>query len=148
MPQVIEAGHVYLAKPPLFGLIKGTGSSRKIDYLYDEVALEKKLTEKNLDSIKGLVGAGLDAISDTTETLERDTILLPHVNTDKCVGCGRCVISCMDGGHQALHLNENRKPVLNGMKCVGCHLCILVCPEKAIHSVRKRIRRPKQNESE
>lgn len=45
MPQVIEEGHVYLAKPPLFGLIKGTGSSRKIDYLYDEVALENKLTE-------------------------------------------------------------------------------------------------------
>ena len=46
MPDVIAAGHVYLAKPPLFGLIKGTGNSRKIDYLYDEVALEKKLTEK------------------------------------------------------------------------------------------------------
>ena len=46
MPQVIEQGHVYLAKPPLFGLIKGTGSSRKIDYVYDEVALENKLTEK------------------------------------------------------------------------------------------------------
>lgn len=46
MPDVIEAGHVYLAKPPLFGLIKGTGNTRKIDYLYDEVALEKKLTEK------------------------------------------------------------------------------------------------------
>ncbi len=46
MPQVIEEGHVYLAKPPLFGLIKGTGSSRKIDYLYDETALENKLTEK------------------------------------------------------------------------------------------------------
>ena len=46
MPQVIEQGHVYLAKPPLFGLIKGTGNTRKIDYLYDEVALENKLTEK------------------------------------------------------------------------------------------------------
>ena len=46
MPQVIEQGHVYLAKPPLFGLIKGTGNSRKIDYVYDEVALENKLTEK------------------------------------------------------------------------------------------------------
>ena len=46
MPQVIEAGHVYLAKPPLLGLIKGTGANRKIDYLYDEVALEKKLSEK------------------------------------------------------------------------------------------------------
>ncbi len=46
MPEVIKAGHVYLAKPPLFGLIKGTGSARKIDYMYDEVALENKLTEK------------------------------------------------------------------------------------------------------
>ncbi len=46
MPEVIKAGHVYLAKPPLFGLTKGTGSNRKIDYVYDEVALEKKLAEK------------------------------------------------------------------------------------------------------
>ena len=46
MPEVIKAGHVYLAKPPLFGLIKGTGSARRIDYMYDEVALENKLTEK------------------------------------------------------------------------------------------------------
>ena len=46
MPQVIEQGHVYLAKPPLFGLIKGTGNTRKIDYLYDEAALENRITEK------------------------------------------------------------------------------------------------------
>lgn len=46
MPQVIEEGHVYLAKPPLFGLIKGTGNTRKIDYMYDENALEAKLAEK------------------------------------------------------------------------------------------------------
>ena len=46
MPEVIKAGHVYLAKPPLFGLTKGTGNNRKIDYVYDEVALEKKLQEK------------------------------------------------------------------------------------------------------
>ena len=46
MPEVIKAGHVYLAKPPLFGLIKGTGSGRKIDYIYDEQALEDTLTKK------------------------------------------------------------------------------------------------------
>ena len=46
MPEVIKAGHVYLAKPPLFGLIKGTGAGRKIDYIYDEVALEETLTKK------------------------------------------------------------------------------------------------------
>ena len=46
MSEVIEAGHVYLAKPPLFGLSRGTGNNRKIDYVYDEVALEQKLNEK------------------------------------------------------------------------------------------------------
>ncbi len=52
MPDVIKAGHVYLAKPPLFGLIKGTGSTRKIDYMYDEDALERRLTEKIEERIK------------------------------------------------------------------------------------------------
>lgn len=46
MPEVIKAGHVYLAKPPLFGLTKGTGSNRKIEYAYNEEALEQKLSEK------------------------------------------------------------------------------------------------------
>ena len=46
MPEVVAGGHVYLAKPPLFGLIKGTGNGRKIDYIYDEEALENTLTEK------------------------------------------------------------------------------------------------------
>lgn len=46
MPEVIKAGHVYLAKPPLFGLIKGTGSGRKIEYIYNEEALEHTLTKR------------------------------------------------------------------------------------------------------
>lgn len=46
MPEVITDGHVYLAKPPLFGLIKGTGAGRKIDYVYDERALDEILTQK------------------------------------------------------------------------------------------------------
>ena len=63
MPEVIETGHVYLAKPPLFGLIKGTGSTRKIEYLYDEVSLENRLTEKIEEKRKS--GAKID------ETQER-----------------------------------------------------------------------------
>ena len=46
MPEIIKEGHVYLAKPPLFGLIKGTGNARKIEYIYDEEALEKRINEK------------------------------------------------------------------------------------------------------
>ena len=46
MPEVIKVGHVYLAKPPLFGLIKGTGNTRKIEYIYNEEALEHTLAKR------------------------------------------------------------------------------------------------------
>ena len=75
------------------------------------------------------------------DTLERDTVLFPQFIRERCNGCGRCKISCEDGGHQAIKLNEKRRPVLNGKKCVGCHLCILVCPQRAIVPGSKRITR-------
>ena len=97
------------------------------------------LKEKGFQSIQEVQGLALGSVSDTTDVLERDTVIFPKFHREKCIGCGRCMVSCMDGGHQAITLNEERKPVLNGKKCVGCHLCVLVCPEKAISSSRKRI---------
>ena len=99
------------------------------------------LAEKGFRSVEEVRGLALDSVSETTDALERDTILFPHFHPDKCIGCGRCMISCMDGGHQAIRLNEDRRPVLDGSKCVGCHLCVLVCPQKAISSAKKRIYR-------
>ncbi len=99
------------------------------------------LAEKGFDSVKEAIGLGLDSLSSTTDVLERDSILFPRFLPGKCIGCGRCAISCMDGGHQAITLNSNRRPVLDGKKCVGCHLCMLVCPQRAIVSMRKRIHR-------
>ena len=97
------------------------------------------LAEKGFNSVKEARGLALDYVSETTDVLERDTIVYPKFNREKCIGCGRCVISCADGGHQAIRFNDERKPVLDGKKCVGCHLCVLVCPERAITPGRKRI---------
>ena len=88
-----------------------------------------------------MVGMALDSVSPTTDKLERDTVVFPKFDRSKCIGCGRCEISCADGGPQALKLNEKRQPVLDGKKCVGCHLCVLVCPGGAIKGTGKRIRR-------
>ena len=101
------------------------------------------LAEKGFESVKQAVGLGVDSLSPTTDTLERDTIVFPRFDREKCIGCGRCAISCADGGHQAIRLNEARRPVLNGKRCVGCHLCRLVCPQGAIGAAAKRIRREK-----
>ena len=96
------------------------------------------LAQMGINSVKDIIGAGLDSVSDTTDVLERDSVLFPSFDKDKCISCGRCVISCNYGGHQAIKF-ENRTPKLDGSKCVGCHLCLLVCPKGAITPGRKRI---------
>ena len=101
------------------------------------------LAEKGFQSVKEAQGLALDAVSETTDILERDTVVFPKFHRADCIGCGRCVISCMDGGHQALRLGRDRKPLLDGTKCVGCHLCLLVCPARAISPSPKRIAKKK-----
>ncbi len=99
------------------------------------------IAEKGFKNVKDLTGLGLDTLSETTDTLERDTVLFPKFIRERCIGCGRCSLSCKDGGHQAITLDEERRPQLNGQKCVGCHLCLLVCPQQAIVPGSKRIKR-------
>ncbi|MDO5435748.1 MAG: NAD-dependent dihydropyrimidine dehydrogenase subunit PreA [Clostridia bacterium] len=93
---------------------------------------------RNLYQIKGGAVRAVVGLDD----LERDTVLFPKFNYEKCIGCGRCAISCYDGGHQAITFDAvTRRPVLNGARCVGCHLCRLVCSAGAIGAAEKRIRR-------
>ena len=106
-----------------------------------KAGLNLYLAEMGFASVKDARGLALENISETTDVLERDTVLFPKFHREKCIGCGRCMISCADGGHQAIQMNGERRPVLNGAKCVGCHLCVLVCPQKAITPSRKRIAR-------
>jgi len=83
-------------------------------------------------SVREIVGKALPKVV-PPENLDRSSICLPKFDKDKCLGCGRCFISCYDGGHQALKQHHlTGKPVLMVEKCVGCHLCVTVCPVKAI----------------
>ncbi len=103
--------------------------------------LKYYLKVKGFKNVQSIIGAAVGSIVPHNK-LERDTILFPKFNYDKCIGCGRCYISCFDGGHQAIEFDiEDRRPRLNAKKCVGCHLCRLVCPSKAIGVAAKRIER-------
>ncbi|MBQ9616179.1 MAG: NAD-dependent dihydropyrimidine dehydrogenase subunit PreA, partial [Selenomonadaceae bacterium] len=105
--------------------------------------MDRYLAEKGVKNIRELTGLGALSVSASTDVLERDTVIYPKFHPAKCIGCGRCVISCMDGGHQAILFSEDRRPQLDAKKCVGCHLCTLVCPMKAITSSRKRVKKEK-----
>ena len=105
-----------------------------------KAGLDYYLAQSNISNVRDIIGKGLESLSDSTDVLERDTVLFPKFRPEKCIGCGRCYISCMDGGHQAISF-EHRIPKLNGSKCVGCHLCRIVCPEGAISVTSKRVRK-------
>lgn len=113
---------------------------RIIDDLTD--GLSRYMNDIGAKSVSELIGTELKKLVPTDE-LDRSTVVFPKFNREKCIGCGRCYISCFDGGHQAISFGSDRVPKLNGGKCVGCHLCRLVCPTGAVETAR-RIPKPKR----
>lgn len=106
------------------------------------------MEDKGVDSLHELVGLANKNII-PAEELNRDYIVYPEIDLDKCVGCGRCYISCYDGAHQAMEWDEEkREPKCNKDKCVGCHLCALVCPVSAISKGEIRIKPGRKTKAE
>ena len=96
------------------------------------LGLQTYMAQRGIEHIEDIVGEQLPSFVLPSD-LDRDTMVLPKVDRQKCMGCGRCHISCNDGGHQAITFDpETRQPHIVGTKCVGCHLCRLVCPTGAI----------------
>lgn len=84
------------------------------------------MEEKGVDKLSDLVGKALPNIV-PADDIDRSFKIIPKIDYDKCVNCGRCYVSCFDAAHQAIDWEEGRKPVIND-NCVGCHLCLNVCP--------------------
>ena len=102
--------------------------------------LQLYMAGRGVDRLDALVGELLPKFF-LPHDLDRDTVVFPKFDHGKCIGCGRCYTSCMDGGHQAITFDlAVRRPRLAGSRCVGCHLCRLVCPVGAI-GVSKRVPR-------
>ena len=102
------------------------------------LGLQRYMAKRGVSELQQLVGERLEKFLHP-DHLDRDTIIYPKFDQELCIGCGRCEISCSDGGHQAIVFDKGlRRPRLVGTKCVGCHLCRLVCPTGAI-GVTKRI---------
>ena len=98
------------------------------------LGLQNYMADRGVEHLADLVGELLPKFRLPSD-LDRDTRVYPRFERSRCIGCGRCVISCSDGGHQALRMDpDTRRPQMDAAKCVGCHLCRLVCPVGAISS--------------
>ena len=109
------------------------------------LGLQHYMQERGVRHLADLVGEALPRFTTPTD-LDRDTIVYPKIDRERCIGCGRCYTSCQDGGHGAIAFDaDTRQPRIIGTRCVGCHLCRLVCPTGALGAT-KRI--PKKFNSE
>ncbi len=66
------------------------------------------MDERGYESLDEFTGIALPNII-PAEDLNRDYRILPDFDYSKCVGCGRCYVSCYDAAHQAIDWNEKKK---------------------------------------
>lgn len=90
--------------------------------------LSHYMAENGIERLSALVGKALPNIV-SADDIDRDFMLIPKIDAARCIGCGRCYVSCQDGGHQAIDWDDyTRTPTIDDERCVGCHLCLNVCP--------------------
>ena len=78
------------------------------------LGLRRYMVKHNFTRLQELVGEQLPKFM-KPDHLDRNTIIYPKIDKELCVGCGRCEISCSDGGHQAIVFDkETRQPPYHG----------------------------------
>ena len=101
--------------------------------------LSQYMKDKGFNSIDDMRGKAIQKLS-THEALSRKSISKPKlIDQAACKACGRCVISCRDGGYQAISLH-NKTLSINYEQCDGCSLCSHVCPEHLLGMRAEAIR--------
>ena len=91
------------------------------------------MEEHGFESIDEFRGCSPKNMVPAARNLSLKQQLAAIVNVEQCIGCGRCVTSCSDGGKQAIQLDKTaKKAFVDTNKCTGCGLCKIVCPTGAI----------------
>jgi dihydropyrimidine dehydrogenase (NAD+) subunit PreA len=89
------------------------------------------LESKNMSSVQDLLGKALPNVVPQS-ALNPIKHAVAFVDKSRCTKCGRCIVSCQDGGHQAYIIAEDGYPEVDKEKCYGCGLCPEVCPAECI----------------
>ena len=89
--------------------------------------LSDYMDEKGFEKVSDIVNRAIVNYGAWNE-LDLNYRHVAEIHPQYCIGCNRCVVACLDGGHQCIELVKQSAPVVKASDCVGCNLCELVCP--------------------
>ncbi|MFW5902689.1 MAG: 4Fe-4S binding protein [archaeon] len=104
----------------------GTGKSTVATALANELSKNKKIL---------LIDADVDCPNDDmilsidTEKVREIKNMIPKIDEEKCIKCGKCVEVCREN---ALVQIKDKNPFLIKEQCTGCKACEYKCPVGAI----------------
>ena len=81
------------------------------------------MTRHNISSVEELVGRAMENIV-PADQLDRSTICLPKFNRERCITCGRCYLSCYDGGIRHYPLRREQENQSLNLKNVWDVICV------------------------
>ncbi|MFQ6094811.1 MAG: 4Fe-4S binding protein [Candidatus Bathyarchaeia archaeon] len=91
------------------------------------------MLKKGYESIYDFRGSALKNIISTSEVVRAPKGIHVNLDSDKCIGCGECLISCF---YEAIELSDG-KASIDQEKCDLCGLCLEKCPTNAINFMQK-----------
>lgn len=95
--------------------------------LWDKDEKPQAVDISKIPTLRNLIGSGNKYIANNSEMDPTDQ-KFPFVDNDLCVNCGKCYLTCLDSGYQAIKFNTiSHKPEIT-QDCTGCGLCLAVCP--------------------
>ena len=86
------------------------------------------MEDQGFKTVGEFIGSSIPSFTTSTQALSRTQQMKSNIDKDKCIGCGRCYVSCSDGAYQAISFSADRITEVDKDKCVGCGLCKIVCP--------------------
>lgn len=103
--------------------------------------LNNYLDKKGLASAMDLVGKTVPKYRNWGD-LDLNYKRVARIDTDRCINCNKCFISCEDTAHQCIERfidSEGHQQLkVREEDCVGCNLCAIVCPvDDAIQMIEK-----------
>jgi coenzyme F420-reducing hydrogenase delta subunit len=117
--------------PPEFYLKNLASGTEKMLILQceEDFCRFKKGSQIGINRLELLKGTVKELGYDPDNLIIKKDSLKAVYDTEKCVGCGKCVFVCP---YEAIVWKDMSTPEIKTEDCVGCGACALVCPHQAI----------------